>query len=391
MHFIVPVWGADYIEVFLRGGLPSQLAAGNLPAIPASDRRAYHIFTRAQDLALFDHMDVIERLRTLVPVHFHVIDATSTSVHEVMSEAYRRGLVLAHIAGDQAVPLTPDLVFANGAFAWMYAKRQRGARIVLLAVLRATGTEVMPQLKLAAAANGGVVEIAPCALVNLALRFLHSLTRNHYWKGSGRLHPANLIWPVGDEGVLLHAFHLHPLFVQPNASTLSFAGTLDEDLVILAEPEPSKVVVATDSDEMFALELCHPARTTPLNAREESIADVAAWTIARAEPWHCDIARRSIRLHRGDCTEVLWARVEKEGSSVLQAVLCRADKTPLLQWIRWPIASLRRLVRRANWAHAYRARGLIPDEQTGLPRSNVVFSLLARCYAIYRRMKWPSG
>jgi hypothetical protein len=303
-----------------------------------------------------------------------------------MSEAYRRGLALACQAQAQAALLTPDLVFADGTFAWMQTARRSGARLVLMAVLRTLSMKVMPLLQVHSSASGSL-EIPPRMLVGLALHHLHPLTRNHFWSGEGRLHPANLIWPVGEEGVLLHAFHLHPLLVEPSEAARAFAGTLDEDLVILVEPDPDAAIVAQDSDAMFALELCNPGRTTPLIADKESIADTAAWAVARSEPWHRKIAQRPIRIHSVEPSPTLWCEVEKQAAAVLAAVDAQLRRPAILQAVAWPQAWLRRHMRRGTWATYYGAVGFIPPATTGLPAPGVAAQLFALLHSGYRRLR----
>jgi hypothetical protein len=388
IDFVLPVWGEEYIGMFLRAGLPSQFAAGNLPAVPEHQRGTYHIFTREADVALLDHAAMMARLRSLMNVQIHFVAPTAASTHGVMSEAYRRGLRLACQARCQAALLTPDLVFADGTFAWMQTARRSGARLVFMASLRTLSTEVLPLLQLRASKTGSL-EIPPRVLVDLALRHLHPLTRNHFWSGEGRLHPANLIWPVGEEGVLLHAFHLHPLLVEPNEAALAFAGTLDEDLVILVEPDPDAAIVAQDSDAMFALELCHPGRTTPLIAEKESIADTAAWAVARSEPWHRKIARRPIRVHAVEPSQTLWSEVEKKAATVLAAIDAQLERPAILQALAWPLAWLRRSVRRGIWARYYGEVGFSPAASTGLPAPGFAAQLFALLHSGYRRLRSP--
>src|SRR5271170_1359385 len=47
-HFVTPVWGRSYVELFLNLVLPTHLSPNNLGRIPA-DRCLYKLYTTPQD------------------------------------------------------------------------------------------------------------------------------------------------------------------------------------------------------------------------------------------------------------------------------------------------------------------------------------------------------
>src|SRR3954449_10217284 len=49
IHIIIPVWGEAYTRCFVQVGLPSLLAAGNLPALRRDAGHLIHVFTTPQD------------------------------------------------------------------------------------------------------------------------------------------------------------------------------------------------------------------------------------------------------------------------------------------------------------------------------------------------------
>jgi hypothetical protein len=315
-------------------------------------------------------------LRQLAKVEFHVIETEGRTAYDVVSDAYRSALSLSLSAAGAILLLTPDLVFADGTFSSLVTGAEIPS-VVLMPVLRTRRSDVEPILRDQFGTEEEVVTVPSRELVDLAARYLHPFAYDHFWSGDGALHPANLIWPVGDEGYLLHGFHLHPLMIVPVEEAVNFAGTLDEDLVILADPEGTRVHIGDCSDTVFALELCQAPPRTEIEGYKRSIEGATDWVVARTETWHREVARHPIRLYRTRPNQENWAAAEKAAATVIETILRQAGKASIVQWLRRPRAMVRRLKRRAIWSREYGSFDFHPSQSTGLPTPSAFQSLVA--------------
>ena len=67
LHFIVPVWGAEYVRTFLDVVLPTHLSPNNLPAVNHRGDSAYHIYTNDEHAPIIRKNPVFARLSNVVP------------------------------------------------------------------------------------------------------------------------------------------------------------------------------------------------------------------------------------------------------------------------------------------------------------------------------------
>src|SRR5688572_29381808 len=101
-----PIWGESYIRRWLRIGLGSLLAPGNIPALAAAHRLTFMLCTTREDMAMLDAAPEVQALRDLGSVEFVEVAATVEELRQhkynVMSECHGRALALA-LADDQGV------------------------------------------------------------------------------------------------------------------------------------------------------------------------------------------------------------------------------------------------------------------------------------------------
>ena len=136
------------------------------------------------------------------------------------------------------------------------ALARSGKSVVHMSGIRLDRDGVVPELADRYSEERAVLSLAPRDLVGIGLRHLHPIARSHFFNEyDGGLMPANLAWSVGDEGVLLRCFHLHPLMVKPQGPLAEFKSTIDDDLALRACPDSSRDYVVTDSDELLAFEM----------------------------------------------------------------------------------------------------------------------------------------
>src|SRR5262249_55032826 len=141
---IVPVWGERFVARFVQFGLPTQLAPGNLPALPA-ECCAYHIFTPSAEAETIRRSGSFQRLAGLFPTFIECIDDVYRGhAYAAMTECHNRGLALGGGEDSVFVFLSPDSLWADGSFRTMRVQIEEGKRAVLMAGPRVVAETVLP-------------------------------------------------------------------------------------------------------------------------------------------------------------------------------------------------------------------------------------------------------
>ena len=347
-HVLVPVWGAAYCDLFTGLSLPSQLARGNLPALPHKDRCLYQVLTRPEDRARIEQSDAWRALAALMPARIDAWMPQERTPHDIMSAYLRRGIEQADARDAASLFFNPDLVFADGAIEAMVRRVAGGSRVIFTTGVRLRKDTAAPEIE--GHRQSAAITLAPRELASIALRNLHPISRQNFWTGDGTLLPATLFWPAGDDGFLARCFHLHPLLVWPQRKNVFFAGTVDDDFVSMACPHSAADHVVTDSDELLMCEISDSLRLSETPYRKGSIGDVVDWAESHTDARHRRLATFPIRFHAKDVSGPAWVSAEAESARVIDEVLRRLHYGWLRVMLRSPTRLLRRWVRLAATA-----------------------------------------
>jgi len=348
-HFLTPVWGEAYTQLYLDVVIPAQLAAGNLPAFKDAPGSRYVIFTRPSDREIIRAAPIFKLLTDTIDVSFELIEEEIKAVHDMMSTCFRRGIAAAATADAAVLFLTPDLVFADGSFATLRRLAEAGKDVVFIPAIRTLKHSIMLALQ-EGYKHGRIIRIEPRDLVRLALDNMHPLADSSLWEeGEDDLIPANLYWRVNNEGITARCFHLHPVLVNSQRKKVVFFGTVDDDFFCAACPETSRDHVVTDSDELFAIELSDPERYFTTGFKKGCVADAAEWAEQFTHTRHRKLFEATIRMHTGSRNLQAWNEVETRASQT--AHLIKQDLSRSTWLLLLACAStrlLRRLIRRSN-------------------------------------------
>ncbi|MEM8782846.1 MAG: hypothetical protein AAGE65_08300 [Planctomycetota bacterium] len=398
LHFIVPVWGEAYIERFLRWGLPSFLASGNLPAV-ADRTHSFDIVTDRADLPLFEH-PAIDRLRSLVPVqirtpaaHLNRADQPDDSLGYLKMTRYYNAAVTAQT--DPAVAhvfLTPEGVFSDGLFTALLKRLDAGIRAVALPGFRVLEETAIDALLAEHLGDGGLTLAAsPRQLVRWVMEHPHPITVAHAWGEAWdhvgpRLHP-HYYWPVDGTGFVAHCLHVHPLCVWPNrpGQPVPPGQTLDHEYLQQAVPYAA-IHLVTDTDEMCVIDIARDGHLDDsFSDRPYGVRDVAEFAGLWTNGYHRGFFERPIRVHTG-ALGPHWHEVEAEAKHAVTQVLrqiARGVEMPFYakaratvlhgpsivmydysrpRWVRFALslerrqASLRRRVKEVGWWKVFAIR-----------------------------------
>jgi hypothetical protein len=359
IYFITPVWGRAYVDTYLDLVLPSQLAPNNIPAIPHTSKSRYIICTTRDDAETIKGSRYFRLLEDILPVDLLIVDASIASPHEVMSDCYRQGILAAD--ANDAVPafLTPDLIHADGNFRALWRWIEEGKHVVFVTGIRTEKEGVTADLKPSFLASNGAIVIQPRDLVRIGLENLHTIGRASLFKeGDEDLIPANLYWRAGKEGLIARCFHLHPIVVRPQQMNAVFRGTVDDDYVEVACPNPDHDYVVSDSDEFMMIEVSDASRRMPTTLRKGSLRDVVVWAEQFANDRHRRLFEIPIKLHMGAMTPACWATAEAEAASVAHAIQCELNTSTFALLLRGGQGMAGRIIRRALNAEMRRSNSM---------------------------------
>jgi hypothetical protein len=338
--FAINIWGARYIDNFVRVTLPTHMAPGNLGQLPDIDFCKYVIFTCLEDVDYILSTPQIQALQRLMPVEVVPVNFPKGDKYQLLGSLQNAAFCKAHLEGFDAVfPLYADALFADGTFANAVKRIGEGYLAVVAPGPQALAEPVRealltPELYLT---ESGAIAVPPRKLVDLVFTHLHPFHAPAFWDADRFTSiPSMVFWNVPGQGVLVHGFHLHPVAIatQPISTFISpFHGTLDEHFLPRMLSCADKVYVAVDSDEIFvcSIDSLGERAGEAADARNKaSVAHLANWAERHTFMLHRDFFGYPIRLRCADGDESAWADCERQAERIVERTLYRlsvADST----------------------------------------------------------------
>lgn len=135
--------------MFLRIGLRSLLAEGNVPNLAHRHNVAYTIYTTPEDALLLERSPAFTELRKVVSVQFSYftsreIDAAHYGSHGVL---WQRGVDLAQRNAEIVFFLIPDILYANGTLCRWIARFESGYRAVYTPGPQVVLETILPEIE----------------------------------------------------------------------------------------------------------------------------------------------------------------------------------------------------------------------------------------------------
>lgn len=325
-HFITPVWGAEYTRLFVDVCLPTLLAPGNIPTLTDVPGSLYQIFTSPEDQRVIEKSVAFRKLTQHIKAEFQPIRARVDSIRNqyfVQSDCYRRGIKISDAAGAAMIFLNADVVVADGGISTLLRLIDSGKRAIMAMGVRLNKQAVEPALlRLSDDPQNCAITVSPRQLARLATDNLHQISRTHLYRSDDEgLNPAGLFWRVGDEGLLMHCFHLHPVVVYPRRKNAPFTTTIDNDYLMEACPDLAEMYVIQDSDEFLACELSDAKRRINAMPRTGNDIDIARWAYFNSNAQHRELIKIPIRMHDGATSSPAWTATLAESDAVVDGVL----------------------------------------------------------------------
>jgi hypothetical protein len=305
LDFLLPVWGHRHIGSFLEFGLPSLLAAGNLPALSRLLPCSFVVLTRREDAATFLEHPAGRRLSEFCHVDVQPIDDLIIEGHHsvTLTLAYERAIRARDSAARDTCFffLVADFLVADGTLARVYERIRSGSSAVVGGNFQITAEDATADLRPLVDADQKLT-LSPRQLMALALRHLHPVTLAKFMNIPLCHDPlANrLFWRANERTLLGRFFLFHMIAIRPEVTSFSISAPCDYSFVPELCPS-GNVAVMTDSDEYLIVEM--QPRRHELSRIRPGPFDVAAlgrslsdWTTAE----HRANVRHTVTFHVED-------------------------------------------------------------------------------------------
>ena len=356
-HIIIPVWGPRHTALFLKCGLPSHLAPGNLPAI-AHRRPVYWIVTDADDAETIRASDAFERLAKrfdarIVTPETEPLEggaAGGYSGQDILGyfKMTRFYLAAQHraVAEDGAnaafFMLTAEGICSDGMFAAFDRRFEEGYRAVVNPGFRLSEEDALEPMLREHLTEDGAFAATPRELVRWLLRAPHPITLAHIWHAASdgdaaggeparaegnHLHP-HYYFEVPNQGFVVHAFHTHPLAIWPVSSNPFPPDdqTVDHEYVQNAVPL-HKIHYPTDTDELIILDVALGTHLDDhIMQRPYSRRDVVDFALQWTNGTQRRLFERPILAHATDIGPP-WEPVRAAAGSVAAEVVSGLERT----------------------------------------------------------------
>lgn len=287
-------WG-PHVATMRSVLFPSLLWPGNLPALAARHRLTIDLCSTPDIFDQLADCPTFARIVELADVNFLEVDPRNQRPHITLTACHRHSLAQ---PCDGCMFLQPDMLFADGAFRWL-AEVIPDANAVMLCTPRAILSNVLSVLSVPN------VPMAPRQLIRLMLDHKHPVTDSLIMGGNkSSMHPSHLYWPAND-GFVVRAFHLHPLFVVPRGNAIG--NTIDGDYLQHAYPDADRFVYATNSDDIACIEISEPQHMGQTMVHKPFSTDyLHRWMRKYTLPLHHQHAQQKIRLVADDTDKESW-------------------------------------------------------------------------------------
>jgi hypothetical protein len=282
----VAAWGRGYAELLAHYSIASQLSPNNIPKLAESHAVTYHIVTTAADRDWLRGQPVLAELGRYCEIDWELIESHGLDPKRVPAGIDdRKYLFLSRLQNlafaksgdyDAIVFNYADFIWADGSLTNAIAMMRDNVDAVLSFCLPVDLASGKSALDLRQPNGQGIRNIPSRDLARIAIDHLHREAQLRFWDAKAfTAWPTYLLWPVGNEGLVVRAYHQTILVLRVDHSDPQFRqgivrGSLDG--YFTATLASDRVVHATDSDAIMVFSLYDTSIDTRLRGRDRNEA-----------------------------------------------------------------------------------------------------------------------
>ncbi|MFA5166923.1 MAG: hypothetical protein WC530_00170 [Candidatus Omnitrophota bacterium] len=345
-HFIVPVWGKDYTELFTDICLPMILTPGNLRALSRgtddqpvilrtwaesptnrdSGKSGFHEKKTGNRFVILttwdDHLKIRDsrsfgQLEKLIQVEFILIDGFVDigNSHFAMSKCYAKAMHRKSVSPGETyfVFLTPDSFWPDGTFRRLAELADQSFQVVMAGGLRVNAEPMACILHEIIEQCPDDPTIPMADLLSLALANIHQMSTSLNWlSGVGFLRnwPSHIYWiNERDQQLIAHCFHLHPLMVLAPKNKTAIGETIDGKFLNNLHYPLDRYYV--EQNEFIAIELSPTDRSWGCPLGAPSLGQTIRFALfhANSRHWHFFSKRITLRVDPHKQIDPLFERM----------------------------------------------------------------------------------
>lgn len=339
----VAFWGREYTRAFADCSLASMLAPDNIPKLARTHEVAYHIMTTRKDREWLGKHKAIGLLARHARIDWDCLEDHGYNPRVLPrghgGKKYSFLTLLQNVAiaksleHDALIFNYADFIWTNGSLTNVVGLLSDGVDAVLSFCLPVDTSSATPELepyRVTSSSPGGVLNLPPHAGADIAIRFLHPEAKLRYWDGPDfTTTPTYLLWPVGQEGILIRAYHQTILALRVKADDPVYRngiprGSLDGHFTtLLAERATIRHAVNSDQVMVFSLHdtvvdsrIGGPSRVSWRGfTREESFRECLRTSISDGQR---KFAQQPIEVRRSADHSEQWDRAAKQSIEIIE-------------------------------------------------------------------------
>ena len=326
----VPIWGKEFIKIFMEFGLSSLLASGNIPYAAKEYDVCFDIYSYKEEFESIKSYPQWDILQSLVPVRLIDIDSVMENFADrfPFSNKYScmsicQNHALHQSAEDRRVLFLPlgDFSFSNHFLKNALAKLDRGYDTVFASGLRASLQKIREKIN-SGLRKGNIFEASTDAFSRAGIESMHpfsSLAKKEEFS------PITPNYFVYDDAscVMYSIFGNNPLFIHPSKFVLQMDTTLDADLPYRAtDGGLGRYTFADDNEEMLLFEIVDGTEELDRYVkRNRNLNECIYWLYGRTDPLSRYFGTRMMMYNKNGTGESSCATFRKFIQDSLDFVL----------------------------------------------------------------------
>lgn len=258
---VVPVWGEEYFNTWLKYSLPSYLSENNLPSLSQKSDFTLLICTDKQTWDSSEKNEYLLNIKKIYNVLFldisFLISKYRMSYGHILTYAYHEAIKEHNTSNRYFIFLNADFILADGVFKTIDQLVVRGAEVIFCPSFRVLQEQFLLQLRSQIKPYRGLNTLSMDSrkMVGLAFKHVHPtvIAQTINVNDDGSLITNQMYWKVGKNILLGRHFLVFPFVVQPRTIPKAPTGYIDYNMVYDFHSK-GKITYITDSDDAFIVE-----------------------------------------------------------------------------------------------------------------------------------------